>query len=179
MMNFNGEGRSSMKILLAPEVELVGQENPLPPYSTLAPINGTLEREEKTVAIEEEREGEFSIFVDFLLERSCLRRRGLFTGCFFALMAGYVIMAHVTGLYRPQQHSVYMETVHPVLSMFNLMFLHFFFYGCNILAWRKTCINYSFIFELAAKDLKYQDIFLIYSMAMTTVVGVMFLHLTL
>ncbi|KAK7275151.1 hypothetical protein RIF29_16260 [Crotalaria pallida] len=104
---------------------------------------------------------------------------GLFTGCFFALMVGYVIMAHITGLYRPQQHSVYMETVYPVLSMFSLMFLHFFLYGCNILAWRKTRINYSFIFELAAKDLKYQDIFLICSMTMTTVVGVMFLHLTL
>ncbi|CAL0315298.1 unnamed protein product [Lupinus luteus] len=105
---------------------------------------------------------------------------GLFTGCLLALLAGYVIMAHVTGLYRPQQHSVYMETVYPVLSMFSLMFLHFFLYGCNILAWRKTRINYSFIFELApTKDLKYGDIFLICTMAMTTVIGVIFLHLTL
>ncbi|OIW21636.1 hypothetical protein TanjilG_06940 [Lupinus angustifolius] len=105
---------------------------------------------------------------------------GLFTGCLLALLAGYVIMAHVTGLYRPQQHSIYMETAYPVLSMFSLMFLHFFLYGCNILAWRKTRINYSFIFELApAKDLKYRDIFLICTMAMTTVVGVMLLHLIL
>ncbi|KAE9615432.1 hypothetical protein Lal_00048455 [Lupinus albus] len=105
---------------------------------------------------------------------------GLFTGCLLALLAGYVVMAHLTGLYRPQQHSVYMETVYPMLSMFSLMFLHFFLYGCNILAWRKTQINYSFIFELApAKDLKYRDIFLICTMAMTTVVGVMLLHLTL
>ncbi|KAE9605652.1 hypothetical protein Lal_00024884 [Lupinus albus] len=105
---------------------------------------------------------------------------GLFTGCLLALLAGYVILAHITGLYRPQQHSVYMETVYPVLSMFSLMFLHFFLYGCNILAWRKTRINYSFIFELTpTKDLKYRDIFLICTMAMTSVVGVMLLHLTL
>ncbi|CAL0318130.1 unnamed protein product [Lupinus luteus] len=105
---------------------------------------------------------------------------GLFTGCLLALLAGYVIMAHVTHLYRPQQHSIYMETVYPVLSMFSLMFLHFFLYGCNILAWRKTRINYSFIFELIpTKDLKYRDIFLICTMAMTAVVGVMLLHLTL
>ncbi|WVZ12176.1 hypothetical protein V8G54_016706 [Vigna mungo] len=105
---------------------------------------------------------------------------GLFTGCFLALLAGYAIMAHVTGLYRPHQNSVYMETVYPVLSMFSLVFLHFFLYGCNILAWRKTRINYSFIFELApTKELKYRDIFLICTMAMSTVVGVTFLHLTL
>lgn len=64
--------------------------------------------------------------------------------------------------------------------MFSLVFLHFFLYGCNILAWRKTRINYSFIFELApTKELKYRDIFLICTMVMTSVVGVMFLHLTL
>ncbi|RDY06388.1 Phosphate transporter PHO1-like 1 [Mucuna pruriens] len=105
---------------------------------------------------------------------------GLFTGCFMALLAGYAIMAHVTGLYRPHQNSVYMETVYPVLSMFSLVFLHFFLYGCNILAWRKTRINYSFIFELApTKELKYRDIFLICTVAMSAVVGVTFLHLTL
>jgi len=65
-------------------------------------------------------------------------------------------------------------------SMFSLVFLHFFLYGCNILAWRKTRINYSFIFELApTKELKYRDIFLICTMAMSVVIGVTFLHLTL
>ncbi|KAH1162311.1 hypothetical protein GLYMA_01G091800v4 [Glycine max] len=105
---------------------------------------------------------------------------GLFTGTFLALLAGYAIMAHVTGLYRPHQNSVYMETVYPVLSMFSLVFLHFFLYGCNTLAWKRTRINYSFIFEQApTKELKYIDIFLICTMAMSAVVGVMFLHLTL
>ncbi|XP_054776070.1 phosphate transporter PHO1 homolog 1 [Prosopis cineraria] len=106
---------------------------------------------------------------------------GLFAGCLLALLAGYVVMAHITGLYRrEQQTSVYMETVYPVLSMFSLMFLHFFLYGCNKFAWRKTRINYSFIFELSpAKELKYRDVFLICTVAMTAVVGVMFLHLTL
>ncbi|CAL0313058.1 unnamed protein product [Lupinus luteus] len=105
---------------------------------------------------------------------------GVFSGCFLALLAGYVIMAHVTGLYKRQQKSVYMETVYPVLSMFSLIFLHLFLYGCNIFAWRKTRINYSFIFELAlTKELKYRDVFLICATAMAAVVGVMFGHLTL
>ncbi|XP_011008836.1 PREDICTED: phosphate transporter PHO1 homolog 1-like [Populus euphratica] len=105
---------------------------------------------------------------------------GLFTGCFIALFVGYVIMAHITGMYRRQPDTVYMETVYPVLSMFTLMFLHFFLYGCNIFMWRKARINYSFIFELGpTKELKYRDIFLICTTSMTAVVGVMFIHLSL
>ncbi|KAH7834220.1 hypothetical protein Vadar_013867 [Vaccinium darrowii] len=105
---------------------------------------------------------------------------GLFTGCFIALFAGYVIMAHLAGMYRPSSDTVYMETVYPVLSMFSLLFLHFFLYGCNIFMWRKTWINYTFIFELApTKDLKYRDVFLICTTSMTAVMGVLFVHLSL
>ncbi|KAF3682640.1 Phosphate transporter PHO1-3 [Capsicum annuum] len=104
---------------------------------------------------------------------------GLFAGCFLALFVGYVIMAHITGLYRPKSDTIYMETVYPVLRQV-LMFLHFFLYGCNIFMWRKTRVNYSFIFELAqTKELKYRDVFLICTTSMTAVVGVLFLHLTL
>ncbi|KAI7754343.1 hypothetical protein M8C21_006031, partial [Ambrosia artemisiifolia] len=63
---------------------------------------------------------------------------GLFTGCFIALFVGYAIMAHTTGTYGPQTNTIYMETVYPLLSMFSLLFLHFFLYGCNIFMWRKT-----------------------------------------
>ncbi|XP_059655579.1 phosphate transporter PHO1 homolog 1 [Cornus florida] len=105
---------------------------------------------------------------------------GLFTGGLIALFAGYVIMAHVMGMYRNQADTIYMETVYPVLSMFSLLFLHLFLYGCNIFMWRKARINHSFIFELApAKELKYRDVFLICTTSMTAVVGVMFGHLAL
>ncbi|KAK6133799.1 hypothetical protein DH2020_032510 [Rehmannia glutinosa] len=105
---------------------------------------------------------------------------GLFAGCFIALFVGYVIMAHITGLYRSNSDTMYMETVYPVLSMFSLLFLHFFMYGCNIFMWRKTRINYSFIFELSpTKELKYGDVFLICTTSMTVVVGVLFVHLLL
>lgn len=105
---------------------------------------------------------------------------GIFTGCFIALLAGYIIMAHMTGMYRQQHDPVYMETVYPVLSMFSLLFLHFFLYGCNIFAWKKVRINYSFIFELApTKELKYRDVFLICASSMAVVLGVVFAHLSL
>jgi hypothetical protein len=64
--------------------------------------------------------------------------------------------------------------------MFSLFFLHLFAYGCNIFMWRKTRINYTFIFEFApTKELKYRDVFLICTTSMTIIVGVMFAHLTL
>lgn len=65
-------------------------------------------------------------------------------------------------------------------SMFSLLFLHFFLYGCNIFAWKKVRINYSFIFELApTKELKYRDVFLICASSMAVILGVMFAHLSL
>lgn len=65
-------------------------------------------------------------------------------------------------------------------SIFSLLFLHIFLYGCNIFMWRKKRINYSFIFEFSpTKELKYRDVFLICAASMALVVGVMFLHLTL
>lgn len=64
--------------------------------------------------------------------------------------------------------------------MFSLLFLHLFLYGCNIFMWRKTRINYTFIFEFAhTEELKYREVFLICTTAMTVVVGVMFAHLAL
>ncbi|TKW21318.1 hypothetical protein SEVIR_4G166900v4 [Setaria viridis] len=105
---------------------------------------------------------------------------GLFTGGFLALFIGYCIMARVTGMYTQQSNKVYMSTSYPVLSMFSLFFLHLFLYGCNIFMWRKTRINYTFIFEFApTKELKYRDVFLICTSSMTIVVGVMFAHLTI
>uniref|UniRef100_A0A0E0HR97 Uncharacterized protein n=1 Tax=Oryza nivara TaxID=4536 RepID=A0A0E0HR97_ORYNI len=105
---------------------------------------------------------------------------GLFTGGFAALFIGYCIMAHIAGMYTQQSNKVYMATSYPVLSMFSLFFLHLFLYGCNIFMWRKTRINYTFIFEFTpTKELKYRDVFLICTTSMTIVIGVMFAHLTL
>lgn len=73
-----------------------------------------------------------------------------------------------------------MPNFHVFCSMFGLLFLHLFLYGCNIFMWRKARINYSFIFELGSKnELKYRDVFLICTASMTAIAGVMFVHLSL
>lgn len=73
-----------------------------------------------------------------------------------------------------------MTNFHVLCSMFGLLFLHLFLYGCNIFFWRKARINYSFIFELGSQnELKYRDVFLICTASMSVIAGVMFVHLTL
>ncbi|KAK1435404.1 hypothetical protein QVD17_01167 [Tagetes erecta] len=105
---------------------------------------------------------------------------GLFTGSFVTLFAVYAILAHISGMFSPGTEADYVETVYPVFSMFALLSLHLFMYGCNLFLWKATRINYNFIFEFqAATALKYRDAFLICTCMMTAVVSAMVLHLIL
>lgn len=107
---------------------------------------------------------------------------GLFTGCFVTLFAVYAILAHISGMFSPgsKDESGYMETVYPIFSTFALLSLHMFMYGCNLLMWKATRINYTFIFDFSPKTaLKYRDAFLICTSLMTSVVGALVLHLVL
>ncbi|KAE8660079.1 Phosphate transporter PHO1-2 [Hibiscus syriacus] len=105
---------------------------------------------------------------------------GLFTGSFVSLFSVYVILAHLSGIFSPSTETAYMETVYPVFSVFALLSLHLFLYGCNLFMWKATRINYNFIFEFASSTaLKYRDAFLICTTFMTSVVGAMVIHLLL
>lgn len=65
-------------------------------------------------------------------------------------------------------------------SIFGLLSLHLFMYGCNLYLWKKTRINYNFIFEFQPNTaLKHSDAFLICTSLMTVVMGAMLLHLLL
>ncbi|PWA85616.1 phosphate 1 [Artemisia annua] len=105
---------------------------------------------------------------------------GLFTGSFVTLFAVYAILAHISGMFSPGTEAGYVETVYPVFSMFALLSLHLFMYGCNLFLWKATRINYNFIFEFQANTaLKYRDAFLVCTCMMTAVVSAMVLHLIL
>ncbi|KAF6145596.1 hypothetical protein GIB67_037629 [Kingdonia uniflora] len=72
----------------------------------------------------------------------------------------------------------YMEIIYPVFSMFALLSLHLFCYGCNLYMWRSTRINYNFIFEFSpSTSLNYKDVFLICTSIMIAVVGTMVIRL--
>ncbi|GAB2294392.1 hypothetical protein Dimus_028599 [Dionaea muscipula] len=105
---------------------------------------------------------------------------GLFTGCFVTLFILYGILAHLCGIFSPRGPADYMETVYPVFSMFALMSLHLFMYGCNLITWKAARINYNFIFEFSPKtSLKSRDAFLICTSFMTAVIAAMLIHLIL
>ncbi|KAJ9182309.1 hypothetical protein P3X46_006317 [Hevea brasiliensis] len=105
---------------------------------------------------------------------------GLFTGSFVSLFSVYAILAHLCGIFKPTSGISYVETVYPVFSVFALLSLHLFMYGCNLFMWKSTRINYNFIFEFQPRTaLKYRDAFLICTTFMTSVVSAMVIHLLL
>ncbi|XP_010069113.2 phosphate transporter PHO1 [Eucalyptus grandis] len=105
---------------------------------------------------------------------------GLFTGSFVTLFTIYAILAHIAGIFNSNLDMGYMETVYPVFSIFTLLSLHLFMYGCNLYMWKGTRINHNFIFEFSSSTaLKYRDAFLLCTTFMTAVVGAMIVHLLL
>ncbi|KAL0701206.1 hypothetical protein Bca4012_057328 [Brassica carinata] len=75
---------------------------------------------------------------------------GLFTGCFVALLAGYITVAHLTGMYRKHsENTFYLETAYP------------------------------HVWAPVSALILIRDVFLICTASMSVIVGVMFVHLLL
>ncbi|KAK4266177.1 hypothetical protein QN277_027137 [Acacia crassicarpa] len=105
---------------------------------------------------------------------------GLFTGCFVSLFCVYVILAHLSGVFSPTSSAAYVDAIYPIFSVFALLSLHMFMYGCNLFMWKSTRINYNFIFEFSPNTaLRHRDAFLISATFMTAVIGAMIIHLLL
>ena len=97
-----------------------------------------------------------------------------------SLFIVYATLAHLSGVFSGPNEVSYMDIVYPVFSMFALLSLHMFMYGCNLFTWKQARINYNFIFEFQSSTaLKYRDAFLICTTTMTAVVGALVIHLIL
>ncbi|VAI51201.1 unnamed protein product [Triticum turgidum subsp. durum] len=105
---------------------------------------------------------------------------GLFTGTFVSLFIIYAILAHVSGIFASAGNTAYMEVVYHVFSMFALISLHCFLYGCNLFMWKSTRINQNFIFDFAPNTaLTHRDAFLMSASIMCTVVAALVINLFL
>ncbi|VAI51215.1 unnamed protein product [Triticum turgidum subsp. durum] len=105
---------------------------------------------------------------------------GLFTGTFVSLFIIYAILAHVSGIFASTGNTAYMEVVYHVFSMFALISLHCFLYGCNLFMWKSTRINQNFIFDFAPNTaLTHRDAFLMSASIMCTVVAALVINLFL
>ncbi|KAG8072862.1 hypothetical protein GUJ93_ZPchr0006g45395 [Zizania palustris] len=105
---------------------------------------------------------------------------GLFTGTFVSLFIIYAILAHVSGIFTSTGNTAYMEIVYHVFSMFALISLHTFLYGCNLFMWKSTRINHNFIFDFSSSTaLTHRDAFLMSASIMCTVVAALVINLFL
>ncbi|KAM0851586.1 hypothetical protein ACQ4PT_052287 [Festuca glaucescens] len=105
---------------------------------------------------------------------------GLFTGTFVSLFIIYAISAHVSGIFSSAGNTAYMGVVYHIFSMFALISLHCFLYGCNLFMWKNTRINQNFIFDFAPNTaLTHRDSFLMSASIMCTVVAVLVINLFL
>uniref|UniRef100_A0A804PR56 Phosphate transporter3 n=1 Tax=Zea mays TaxID=4577 RepID=A0A804PR56_MAIZE len=104
---------------------------------------------------------------------------GLFTGTFVSLFIIYSVLAHVAGIFSSTGNTAYMEIVYHVLSMFALISLHVFLYGCNLSMWKGTRINHNFIFDFSSTALTHRDAFLMSASIMCTVVAALVVNLFL
>ncbi|KAL5208860.1 hypothetical protein ABZP36_033295 [Zizania latifolia] len=105
---------------------------------------------------------------------------GLFTGTFVSLFIIYAILAHVSGIFTSTGNTAYMEIVYHVFSMFALISLHTFLYGCNLFMWKSTRISHNFIFDFSSSTaLTHRDAFLMSASIMCTVVGALVINLFL
>lgn len=135
---------------------------------------------------------------------------GLFTGTFVSLFIIYSVLAHVAGIFSSTGNTAYMEIVYHVFrqflnptlqafgcstilppksniadglwfcSMFALISLHVFLYGCNLFMWKSTRINHNFIFDFSSSTaLTHRDAFLMSASIMCTVVAALVINLFL
>ncbi|PAN08851.1 hypothetical protein PAHAL_1G440700 [Panicum hallii] len=105
---------------------------------------------------------------------------GLFTGTFVSLFIIYSVLAHVAGIFSSTGSPAYMDIVYHVFSMFALISLHVFLYGCNLFMWKSTRINNNFIFDFSSSTaLTHRDAFLMSASIMCTVVAALVINLFL
>ncbi|XP_062221606.1 phosphate transporter PHO1-2-like isoform X2 [Phragmites australis] len=105
---------------------------------------------------------------------------GLFTGTFVSLFVIYAILAHVAGIFSSTGNTAYMEIVYHVFSVFALISLHVFLYGCNLFMWKSTRISHNFIFDFSSSTaLTHRDAFLMSASIMCTVVAALVINLFL
>ncbi|XP_058746493.1 phosphate transporter PHO1-like [Vicia villosa] len=105
---------------------------------------------------------------------------GLSTGCFLSLLCVYASLAHFYDIFSPINELIYMKIMYPIFSVFALLSLHLFMYGCNLYMWKRSRINYSLIFDFSPRtSLKYRDAFFTCTTLMTIVFGAMVIQLLL
>eukprot|EP00850_Spirogloea_muscicola_P016043 SM000127S26659 [mRNA] locus=s127:380596:386087:+ [translate_table: standard] len=90
----------------------------------------------------------------------------------------YVHASHTAGGYSAAGGASYLDSIFPIFGSLALVLLHSYMYGWNVWLWRRTRINYAFIFEFApGTELRYREVILISSCLNVILLGGMVIHL--
>eukprot|EP00850_Spirogloea_muscicola_P013246 SM000089S23802 [mRNA] locus=s89:54439:59931:- [translate_table: standard] len=117
--------------------------------------------------------------VSFLIGKCCfLRASWFFFGTCVALGVAFVALLVQAGGYSAAGGASYLDSVFPIFGSLALVLLHSYLYGWNVWLWRRTRINYAFIFEFApGTELRYREVLLISSCLNVILLGGMVIHL--
>ncbi|XP_010460272.1 PREDICTED: phosphate transporter PHO1 homolog 7 [Camelina sativa] len=87
---------------------------------------------------------------------------GFFVGCTVSLVVALVMFTHARNLVGAVGHTLYMETMFPLYSLFAFVVLHMIMYASNIYFWKRYRVNYPFIFGFKeGTELGYRHVLLL------------------
>ncbi|CAI9275886.1 unnamed protein product [Lactuca saligna] len=102
---------------------------------------------------------------------------GFFSGCSIALLIAAILLIQTRKVMSKQEHTMYMENVFPLYSLYAYIILHMLLYAGNIYFWKRCRINYPFIFGFKqGTELSYQDVFLVSSGVTVVTLSTFLLH---
>nr|GEZ15226.1 phosphate transporter PHO1 homolog 10 isoform X1 [Tanacetum cinerariifolium] len=103
---------------------------------------------------------------------------GFFTGCTIALLIAIILLIQARKIMSKEEHTMYMENVFPLYSLYAYLILHVLMYAANIYFWRCCRINYPFIFGFKqGTELSHYDVFLISTGLAVLTLGTFLVHL--
>ncbi|PWA99633.1 EXS (ERD1/XPR1/SYG1) family protein [Artemisia annua] len=102
---------------------------------------------------------------------------GFFSGCSIALLIAIILLIQARKLMSKEEHTMYMENVFPLYSLYAYIILHVLMYAANIYFWRRCRINYPFIFGFKqGTELSHYDVFLISTGLAVLTLGTFLVH---
>ncbi|KAF5754898.1 putative SPX domain-containing protein [Helianthus annuus] len=102
---------------------------------------------------------------------------GFFSGCSIALLIAIILLIQARKVTTRKEHSMYIDNVFPLYSLYAYIILHMLMYAANIYFWKHCRINYSFIFGFnQGTELSYQDVFLFSTGLAVLTLGTFLVH---
>ncbi|KAH9305024.1 hypothetical protein KI387_009428, partial [Taxus chinensis] len=103
---------------------------------------------------------------------------GLFTGCSWGLMLALVLAVSQAHIASYLKSTSFRMNIVPIFSTLILLLFHIYMYGLNVYFWKRTRINYAFIFEFApGTEMRGLEVMILSTGLLTIVISSIVAHL--